>query len=78
MFQLVAQWRVGRAYVAPFGLTLAIGQETIWDARRGWHETVATRMLLSRRTVGGTRRGFNRVRLDIKPILPRPVFTRRI
>jgi len=77
MFQLIAQWRVGRAYAHNGGLWLAIGYETIWDSR-GWHETVATRMLLSNRQVGGTRREFNRVRLDIKPILPRPVFTRRV
>jgi hypothetical protein len=77
MFQLIAQWRVGRAYMRQEQLALAIGQEIIWDSR-GWHETVATRMLLSNRQVGGTRREFNRVRLDIKPILPRPLFNRRI
>jgi hypothetical protein len=59
MFQLVAQWRVGRGYVRGDDLWLAIGQETIWDSRRGWHASVAKRMLLARRTVGGTRRDFN-------------------
>ena len=56
MFQLIAQWRVGRGYVRHDVLALAIGLETIWDSCRGWHETVADRMLLGKRTVGGSRR----------------------
>jgi hypothetical protein len=56
MFQLIAQWRVGRGYVKRDGLWLAIGQEIIWDSKRGWHVTVANRMLLSRRKVGGSRK----------------------
>jgi hypothetical protein len=59
MFQLIAQWRVGRGYVHRGGLWLAIGQEVIWDSR-GWHEAVARRMLLCKRTVGGSRRFVDR------------------
>jgi hypothetical protein len=66
MFQLVAQWRVGRGYMHNGSLWLSIGQEVIWDSR-GWHEERAERMLLSKRTVGGTRREFNRDRrIDLK------------
>jgi hypothetical protein len=55
-FQLIAQWRVGRGFVKGGGLWLAIGQEQIWDSSRGWHATIANRMLLSRRKVGGSRK----------------------
>jgi hypothetical protein len=86
MFNLVAQWRVGRGYVRrngyeivddgemgnrdnpltrpAFRLELTIGLETIWDSR-GWHSTVANRMLMSRRTVCGSRRGFNHVHVEL-------------
>jgi hypothetical protein len=65
MFLLIAYWRVGRGYVRRNGaLALTIGLETIWDSR-GWHSTVADRMLLSRRTVCGTRRGFNHVHVEL-------------
>jgi hypothetical protein len=56
MFNLIAQWRVGRGYVKRDALMLAIGQEKIWDSKSGWRVTVANRMLLSRRTVGGSRK----------------------
>jgi hypothetical protein len=66
MFQLIAQWRVGRGYVRNGALWLSIGQETIWDSR-GWHATRAEQMLLGKRTVGGSRREFNRNRrIDLK------------
>jgi hypothetical protein len=55
MFNLIAQWRVGRAYIHRSGLYLRFGQEVIWDSR-GWHDTVANRMLLSKRTVCGSRK----------------------
>jgi hypothetical protein len=67
MFQLIAQWRVGRAYARGDDLWLAIGQETIWDSRGGWHATRAEQMLLGKRAVGGSRREFNRdKRIDLK------------
>jgi hypothetical protein len=67
MFQLIAQWRVGRGYVHNGALWLAIGAEVIWDSSRGWHEERADRMLLGKRTVGGSRREFNRNRrIDLK------------
>ena len=47
-----------------FRLELAIGLETIWDTR-GWHATVANRMLLRRRTVCGSRRQFNHVHVEL-------------
>jgi hypothetical protein len=84
MFQLIAQWRVGRGYIRrngyeivddgemgnrdnpltrpAFRLELAIGQEVIWDSR-GWHDTVANRMLQGKRTVGGSRREVNDIEL---------------
>jgi hypothetical protein len=70
MFQLIAQWRVGRGYVRAGGeVALAIGAETIWDSDRGWHDAVAERMLLGKRTVGGIRREFNRNRrIDLKAL----------
>jgi hypothetical protein len=63
VFNLIAHWRVGRAYVRRGALWLAIGQEVVWDSR-GWHETVANRMLLSKRTVCGSRREFNHVEMN--------------
>jgi hypothetical protein len=70
MFQLAAQYRVGRGYVRGDDLWLAIGAETIWDSGRGWHEGRAERMLLGKRTVGGTRREFNGIELvlDEEPL----------
>jgi hypothetical protein len=62
MFQVLAQWRVGRGYMRNGALALAIGAETIWDSDSGWHDAVAERMLLGMRTVGGSRREFNRDR----------------
>jgi hypothetical protein len=64
MFNLIAYWRVGRAYIHRGDLWLALGQEMIWDSR-GWHSTVANRMLLSRRTVCGSRREFNHVHVEL-------------
>ena len=55
-FQLIAQWRVGRGYMKAAQLRLAIGFEIIWDSGKGWHTTVANRMLLSKRTAGGSRK----------------------
>jgi hypothetical protein len=73
MFQLIAQWRVGRGYVRGDDLWLAIGQETIWDSRRGWHAIRAERMLLGKRAVGGTRREFNGrdLKVEEKPLMRR-------
>jgi hypothetical protein len=64
MFQLIAQWRVGRGYVHRGDLWLAIGQEVIWDSR-GWHETVANRMLVAKRAIGGSRREFNHGHVEL-------------
>jgi len=65
MFQLIAQWRVGRGYVHRGGLWLAIGQEVIWDSR-GWHEVRANRMLLGKRIVGGSRREINHEHVELE------------
>jgi hypothetical protein len=65
MFQLIAQWRVGRGYVRRRNLWLAIGQEMIWDSGRGWHEVRANRMLLGKRLVGGSRREFNHGHVEL-------------
>jgi hypothetical protein len=68
MYNLIAQWRVGRAFMKPYKdysearirhgheLTLAIGYEVIWRSRRGWVPTKVKNMLLGKRTVGGSRR----------------------
>ena len=58
MFNLIAQWRVGRGFmswaVEP-ELALAIGYVVIWRSKRGW-TSKARDMLLGKRTVGGSRR----------------------
>ena len=38
MWNLVAQWRVGRAFIEPYDheLILAIGLVTLWRSKRGW------------------------------------------
>jgi hypothetical protein len=60
MFNLIAQWRVGRGYVDRYHeLTLALGYETIWRSRRGWVKSRAKGMLLGQRTIGGSRRDAN-------------------
>jgi hypothetical protein len=57
VFNLIAQWRVGRGYVSSGGeLTLTIGYENIWRSQRGWVTTKANAMLHGCRTVGGSRR----------------------
>jgi hypothetical protein len=57
MFNLIAQWRVGRAFVDRYHeLTLAIGYEVIWRSRRGWVTSKARGMLLGKRSMGGSRR----------------------
>jgi hypothetical protein len=57
MFNLIAQWRVGRGYFDRYHeFKLDIGIETVWRSRRGWGATRAKRMLLGQRTVGGSRR----------------------
>jgi hypothetical protein len=57
MFNLIAQWRVGRAFVDRGDeLTLAIGYEVIWRSRRGWVTSKARGMLLGKRSMGGSRR----------------------
>jgi hypothetical protein len=57
MFNLIAQWRVGRAFVDRYEeLTLAFGYEAIWRNRRGWVEGRAWPMLVGKRSVGGSRR----------------------
>jgi hypothetical protein len=56
MFNLIAQWRVGRAFVDRYEeLTLALGYVVIWRNRRGWVEAKARPMLLGKRSVGGSR-----------------------
>jgi hypothetical protein len=63
MFNLIAQWRVGRGFVDPYWheLVLAIGYEVIWHSKRrdwwkdGW-TSKARDMLLGNRTVGGSRK----------------------
>lgn len=59
VFNLIAQWRVGRGFVKGDELTLEIGLERIWRSRRGWSHVVAERMLLSKRSVGGSRRALD-------------------
>ena len=59
VFNLIAQWRVGRGFVKGDELTLEIGLERIWRSRRGWSRVVAERMLLSKRSVGGSRRAID-------------------
>jgi hypothetical protein len=57
MFNLIAQWRVGRAFIDRYGeLTLAIGYVVIWRSKRGWVGAKAPGMLLGKRSVGGSRR----------------------
>jgi hypothetical protein len=56
MFNLIAQWRVGRAFIKSDELTLGIGYERIWHSKRGLVPTKARAMLLGRRTVGGSRK----------------------
>jgi hypothetical protein len=56
MFNLIAQWRVGRAFVKRGELWLALGFEIIWRRERGWVEGRAPDMLLGARSVGGSRR----------------------
>jgi len=57
MFNLIAQWRVGRCYIDRYHeLTLALGYEKIWRSRRGWVKSRAKGMLLGQRTIGGSRR----------------------
>ncbi len=64
MFNLIAQWRVGRAFVSRYGeLTLSFGFQIIWRSQRGWVETKAGAMLLGQRTVGGSRRDHTVARL---------------
>ena len=57
MFNLIAQWRVGRGFIDPYWheLTLALGYVVIWRSKRGW-TSKARDMLLGKRTVGGSRR----------------------
>jgi hypothetical protein len=79
VFNLIAQWRVGRGYVSSGGeLTLAIGYENIWRSQRSWSETRANRMLLCKRTVGGSRRepelGDD---LRLEDLIELPTLTRR-
>jgi hypothetical protein len=60
MFNLIAQWRVGRGYFDRYHeLKLEIGFETFWRSQRGWGATRAKRMLLGQRTIGGSRRDTN-------------------
>jgi hypothetical protein len=58
MFNLIAQWRVGRSFVDPFWheLTLALGYVVIWRSKRGWVASKANDMLLGKRSAGGSRR----------------------
>ena len=56
MFNLIAQWRVGRAFMRGHELTLAIGYERIWHSKRGWVPTKARAMLLGKRLGGGSRK----------------------
>ena len=58
MFNLIAQWRVGRAFVKRGELWLALGFEIIWRRERGWVEARAPDMLLGARSVGGSRKQF--------------------
>jgi hypothetical protein len=55
MFNLIAQWRVGRGFVNAGELTLALGYVVIWRSRRGW-ASKAHNMLLGKRSVGGSRK----------------------
>jgi hypothetical protein len=59
VFNLIAQWRVGRGFVKGDELTLEIGLERIWRSQRGWSSVVAERMLLSKRSIGGSRRALD-------------------
>jgi hypothetical protein len=56
MFNLIAQWRVGRGFMRAGELTLALGFEVIWRSRRGWVASRASGMLLGKRSVGGSRK----------------------
>jgi hypothetical protein len=61
MFNLIAQWRVGRGFVShAHELTLALGYVVIWRSQRGWVTSKASGMLLGKRSVGGSRREVNR------------------
>ena len=61
MFNLIAQWRVGRGFVShAHELTLALGYVVIWRSQRGWVVSKASEMLLGKRSVGGSRREVNR------------------
>jgi hypothetical protein len=56
MFNLIAQWRVGRGFVKQAELVLALGYVVIWRSRRGWVASKASDMLLGKRSVGGSRK----------------------
>jgi hypothetical protein len=57
MFNLIAQWRVGRGFVSSVGeLVLALGFVVIWRSRRGWVASKARDMLLGKRSIGGKRK----------------------
>jgi hypothetical protein len=56
MFNLIAQWRVGRGFISRAELVLAIGFVVIWRSQRGWVASKASDMLLGKRSVGGSRK----------------------